>query len=99
MELVPGWLTTNKNRSLIIEGLEKDIRNDEVIIKNPYFTNEAYTFIYDSNGRPVAMGKHKTMSVVEDLDTDVYADDSIFGTAITNQIRKNFNKNLAITPK
>lgn len=99
VELVPGWLTTNKNRSLIIEGLEKDIRNDEVIIKNPYFTNEAYTFIYDSNGRPVAMGKHKTMSVVEDLDTDVYADDSIFGTAITNQIRKNFNKNLAITPK
>ena len=58
-EKIPGWLTTQKNRSLIVEGLEKDIREDEVIIKDPFFVQEAYTFIYDGMGRPVAMGKHR----------------------------------------
>ena len=29
-----------------------------VTIKDPFFVQEAYTFIYDGLGRPVAMGKH-----------------------------------------
>lgn len=92
VEDVPGWLTTNKNRSVIIEGLEKDIREDEVIVKDPFFVQEAYTFIYDSTGRPVAMGKHRTNSSVDiDLEGQAYSDDDIFGKAICNHIRKQPN--------
>lgn len=88
-EEIPGWLTTTKNRSLIIEGLEKDIREDTVIIKDPFFVQEAYTFIYDGTGRPVAMGKHRNNSSVDiDLEGQTYSDDDIFGKAITNHIRK-----------
>ena len=47
MDKSPGWLTTQKNRSVIIENLEEDIRLDHVIIKDPFFVQEAYTFIYD----------------------------------------------------
>lgn len=89
IEEVPGWLTTTKNRSVIIEGLEQDIRKDEIIIKDPFFTQEAYTFIYDTQGRPVAYGKHsRTTSIEEDSDSDAYSDDLIFATAICNHVRK-----------
>lgn len=87
-EQVPGWLTTSKNRTLIIEGLEKDIREDNLIIKDPFFVQEAYTFIYDGTGRPVAMGKHRSNQDTNDLDDTAYSDDDIFGKAITNHIRK-----------
>ena len=99
-EKIPGWLTTQKNRSLIIEGLEKDIREDEVIIKDPFFVQEAYTFIYDGMGRPVAMGKHRqnNSSVDIDLEGQAYADDDIFGKAICNHIRKTTNRNTVILP-
>ena len=69
-ELVPGWLTTSKNRSVIIEGLEKDIREDSLIIKDPFFVQEAYTFIYDSSGRPIAMGKHNRNNSSVDIDLE-----------------------------
>lgn len=97
----PGWLTTQKNRSVIIENLEEDIRNDNVIIKDPFFVNEAYTFIYDGMGRPVAMGKHRpnTSSVVDiDLDGETYSDDDIFGKAIANHIRKG-KSNIIVQPR
>lgn len=87
-EQVPGWLTTSKNRSLIVEGLEKDIREDNITIKDPFFVQEAYTFIYDGTGRPVAMGKHRSNQDTNDLDDTAYSDDDIFGKAITNHIRK-----------
>lgn len=100
-EEVPGWLTTNKNRSLIIEDLEKDIREDNVIIKDPFFVQEAYTFIYDGVGRPVAMGKHnnKSSSVDIDLEGETYSDDSIFGKAIANRIRKGSNRETIVLPQ
>lgn len=88
VDKAPGWLTTNKNRSVIIEALEKDIREGNVIIKDPFFVNEAYTFIYDGLNRPVAMGKHKANTNADDIDAEVYSDDDIFGKAITNHIRK-----------
>lgn len=95
----PGWLTTNKNRSVIIDGLENDVRNEAVTIKDPFFVHEAYTFVYDSLGRPVAMGKHKTnQSGIDDLETEVYADDDIMGKAICNHIRKG-KTNIIVTPK
>lgn len=100
VEEYPGWLTTTKNRSLIIEGLEKDIREDNCIIKDPFFVQEAYTFIYDGVGRPVAMGKHqRTSSVDIDLEGETYADDDIFGKAITNHIRKSPANNVVVLPQ
>ena len=96
----PGWLTTQKNRSVIIENLEQDIREESVIIKDPFFVQEAYTFIYDGLGRPVAMGKHRANNSAVDIDLegDVYSDDSIFGKAICNHIRKG-KTNIIVQPK
>lgn len=96
----PGWLTTQKNRSVIIENLEQDIREEDVIIKDPFFIQEAYTFIYDGLGRPVAMGKHRANNSAIDIDLegDVYSDDSIFGKAICNHIRKG-KTNIIVQPK
>lgn len=96
----PGWLTTQKNRSVIIENLEQDLREEAVIIKDPFFVQEAYTFIYDGLGRPVAMGKHRANNSAVDIDLegDVYSDDSIFGKAICNHIRKG-KTNIIVQPK
>jgi hypothetical protein len=95
---IPGWYTTKKNRPIIIAELEEDIRNDTIDIKNIFFCQEAYTFIYDSRNRPVAMNKDKAES--EDaLDEHVYVDDSIFGTAIANFVRKQRHKSLTTLPK
>lgn len=100
IEYYPGWLTTTKNRGLIIDGLEEDIRKDQITCKDPFFTNEAYTFIYDGMGRPVAMGKHnRTSSIDIDLEGETYSDDSIFGKAIYNHIRKTHKENVVILPK
>lgn len=100
MDKSPGWLTTQKNRSVIIENLEEDIRLDNVTIKDPFFVQEAYTFIYDGLGRPVAMGKHRAnnSAVDVDLEGDVYADDDIFGKAICNHIRKG-KTNVIVQPR
>lgn len=100
MDKSPGWLTTQKNRSVIIENLEEDIRHDNVIIKDPFFVQEAYTFIYDGLGRPVAMGKHRSngSAVDIDLEGDAYADDDIFGKAICNHIRKG-KTNVIVQPR
>lgn len=99
VEQIPGWLTTTKNRSVIIEGLEKDIREDQVIIKDPFFTQEAYTFIYDNQGRPVAMGKHSRSSSEGEEGENAYSDDLIFGTAIANHIRKSPINTVAVLPQ
>lgn len=101
VEQYPGWITTSKNRSLIIDGLEEDIRKDNITIKDPFFIQEAYTFIYDSIGRPVAMGKHNRNNQTSDIDMDgeTYSDDSIFGKAIYNHVRKNYKPSLIIQPK
>lgn len=100
-EKVPGWLTTTKNRSLIIEGLERDIREDNIIVKDPFFVQEAYTFIYDSNSRPVALGKHRASnsSVDIDLEGETYSDDDIFGKAICNHIRKAPRNSVIVLPE
>lgn len=98
MDKSPGWLTTNKNRSVIIDGLENDIRENNIIVKDPFFVQEAYTFIYDSLNRPVAMGKHRSNYEAEDDSDLVYSDDDIMGKAITNHIRKG-RTNVIIQPR
>ena len=98
MDKSPGWLTTNKNRSVIIDGLESDVREENIIIKDPFFVQEAYTFIYDSLNRPVAMGKHRTNAEAEEDSDLVYADDDIMGKAITNHIRKG-KTNVIVQPR
>lgn len=99
VDTAPGWLTTSKNRPVIIDGLEADIRNDVITCKDPFFVYEAKTFIYDSLGRPVAMGKHKANREGDDsLSEDTYADDDIMGKAICNHIRKG-KQNIIIQPR
>lgn len=97
-ESIPGWLTTSKNRSVIIDELEQDIRNEDIYIRDPFFVQEAYTFIYDASNRPVALGKGKTASE-DELDGQTYTDDSIMAKAITNFIRKGKQKSLIVSPK
>lgn len=98
MDKSPGWLTTNKNRSVIIDGLESDVREGNILVKDPFFVQEAYTFIYDSLNRPVAMGKHRTNAEAEEDSDLVYADDDIMGKAITNHIRKG-KTNVIVQPR
>lgn len=90
---IAGWYTTKNNRPVIISQLEEDIRQDSVIIKDPRFVEEAYTFIYDDSNRAVAMGKGKG-SADDDMEEDdsQYTDDSIMAKAITNHIRKGWVK-------
>lgn len=97
---VPGWLTTTKNRGIIINGLEEDIRNGNIITKDPFFVSEAYTFIYDDTNRPIAMGKGKRGSEDEELLSDEgFSDDSIMGKAITNHIRKGKERGPIMMPR
>lgn len=98
-EEIPGWLTTSANRPVIIDELEADIRNEEVYIKDPFFVQEAYTFIYDGANRPVALGKGRKARSEEDIDEETYTDDSIMAKAITNFIRKGKQKSIVVPPK
>lgn len=101
-ELIPGWLTTSKNRPVIIDQLEEDIRNDEVEIKDPFFVQEAYTFIYDETNKPIALGKGRRSSGAGEeggLEDETYTDDSILAKAITNYIRKGNVIKTIIAPK
>lgn len=85
---VPGWYTTTSTRPIIIDELEEDIRNDRVDICNKFFVDEAYTFIYDSRNRPIAMGKDRDNSDDIYSDGEQYTDDSVMAEAITNFVRK-----------
>lgn len=98
---IPGWLTTKKNRPLIIDELEKDIREQTIEIKDPFFVQEAYTFIYDERNKPIAMGKNKRNSSPseDELDDQVYTDDSIMGKCITNFVRKGKLRNTVVLPR
>lgn len=96
-ERFPGWLTTKKNRPVIIDNLEEDIRTKDIQIKDPFFIQEAYTFIYDERNKPIAMGKDKKLDEGED-EGEIYTDDSILGKAITNHIRKGKLKNMVTVP-
>lgn len=99
-ELIPGWYTTKANRPVIIDGLETDIRNDAVLIKDVFFVQEAYTFIYDESNRPIALGKNARSGSDDDDASDTnYTDDTILAKCITNHIRKGKTKsNINVAP-
>lgn len=102
VERVPGWYTTTKNRSIMIEELEDDIRNDDIETYDKFFVQEAYTFIYDERNKPVALGKgNSSASDVDPLDDEEnkYTDDSILAKSITNFIRKGKVTSTIITPR
>lgn len=101
VEKIPGWLTTSKNRPVIVDELEEDVRNDNVLIKDPFFVQEAYTFIYDERNKPIALGKgRKSGSGGGDEEDEItYTDDAIMAKAITNFIRKGKLKTSIIAPQ
>ena len=98
IEKIPGWYTSRKNRPLMISELEEDIRLCNLVIKDPFFCHEAYTFIYDEANRPVAMGKKSSRESSSEDQSESYTDDTIFAKAIANFIRKRVNNTLIVTP-
>ena len=99
-ELIPGWVTTSKNRPIIIAQLEEDIRMGNIVTKDPFFVQEAYTFIYDEANRPVAMGKGRKGNTEDDnLGTEGFTDDAIMGKAICNYVRKGRQQGPIIIPR
>ncbi len=95
---IPGWMTTRQSRPIIISHLEEDIRLGTVKTVDPFFVQEAYTFIYDDQNRPVAMGKGK-VSDDDELSDNTFSDDSIMAKAITNYIRKGKTVGPIILPR
>lgn len=100
-EKIPGWYTTKKNRPVMIDLLEEDIREGNIIIKDPFFVQEAYTFVYTDSNRPEAMGKGKKNNNTDEgnLTDETYTDDAIMGKAITNIIRKGKKRGPSIMPR
>lgn len=94
---IPGWYTTKKNRPIIIADLEEDIRTQSCNVKDQFFCQEAYTFIYDSRNRPVAMNKDKA-ATDELFGEEAYTDDAIFAKAITNFVRKQKQSTVSVIP-
>jgi len=96
---IPGWYTTKANRPIIINELEEDVRQSNINLKDKRFCEETPTFIYDNRNRPVAMNKDKTSSDDPLADDNIYTDDSIFGKAICNHVRKGKVQNHVILPR
>jgi len=94
-QLVPGWLTTGATRPVIIDALEDDVRRELVTIKDPFFVQEAYTFIYNNNNKAIALGKDEA----KDDDDEYYTDDAILAKSITNHIRKSPLRTSVMTPR
>ncbi len=94
--LIQGWITTGKSRHEIITGMDEDLTDDLIEMNNPFFVQEAYNFIYNENGKPIALGKQMSIgraaSMYEDKEGPSYNDDSILAACITNEVRKNPGK-------
>lgn len=92
--MIPGWLTTGKSRHEIITGMDADLTDESIELNNPFFVQEANTFIYNSRNKPIALGKDqggggiKSSNMYEEDGAVVYTDDSIIGACIGNEIRK-----------
>lgn len=95
IEKIPGWYTTAKNRPIIIDGLERDLREEAITIKNPFFIAESYTFVYDEANRPVAMNKGDYMGE----GSNTYSDDAIFSECIVNHVRKGNINTITTNPR
>jgi len=91
---VYGWMTTGKSRNDMITTMDDDLGDDSVEMNNPFFVNEAYTFVYSGiSNKPVALGKElgrsSYNSMYEDEDRGgIYTDDAILAACIGNKVRK-----------
>lgn len=92
--LIQGWYTTGRTRHEIITRMDDDLNDDLVEVNNPFFVQESYTFIYNEQNKPIALGKELGRGSVhedmyEDQSTAIYTDDSILAECITNFVRQN----------
>lgn len=92
-----GWYTTTKSRDVIITGMDDDLMNATCELCNPFFVQEGYTFIYNEQNKPIALGKQlKKGSGQGDMYSDenavTYVDDSIMAGCIANEVRKRLNR-------
>lgn len=87
---MPGFTTTAHIRKVMVGEMDADIGRNEVIINNPFFVKQAYTFVYGSDDTPVAVNKRgrHTATMYEDESSDDRIDDSILAACITNYISK-----------
>ncbi len=92
--VVYGWMTTGKSRHEIITNMDDDLTQELVELNNPYFIEEAYTFVYSAmNNKPIALGKDQGRTTSNTMYEDenkggVYTDDAILGSCIGNEVRK-----------
>jgi|SRR6478609_958451 len=99
VQKIPGWYTTSKNRPVVIAELEEDIRLNNLIIKDPEFVREAYTFVYDDRNKPIALGKDSASGSDDGgLEEDTYTDDAILAKAIGNHVRKVRSSGIIVLP-
>lgn len=87
-----GWLTTHKSRHEMITGFDEDLENELIEPWNPYMVKEAYTFVYNDNNKPIALGKGGGSSKSSEFYGETgksYSDDAIIAECITNAVRKN----------
>jgi hypothetical protein len=92
--LISGWITSNKTRHQIIAGLDEDLTSDLIELNNPYFVAEAWTFVYNEDNKPIALGKgsRRSSEIEDDGEANKYTDDAIFAVCIANEVRKNIMK-------
>lgn len=90
-----GWQTTGKTRPEILTTMDDDLRMDRTTLCNPYFAQEAYTFVYNANGKAEALGKSSGggRDIMEDTRLgEGYTDDAIMGACIANYVAKTSNR-------
>ena len=91
-----GWYTSGRSRDLMISEMDSDLIIDAVELCNPFFVQEAKTFIYNTSGKAVALGKdlgRKADGMYQDDKGITYTDDSIIGACIANEVRKRVKSN------
>ncbi|MEN9917296.1 MAG: hypothetical protein RLY40_1228 [Pseudomonadota bacterium] len=96
-----GWYTTSKSRKEMITEMDNDLNEDTIELCNPFFVQEAKTFIYNNQNKAIALGKELGKSgddMYSDESTLVYTDDSIIAACIANQVRKRIGTYKGILP-
>jgi len=91
-----GWHTNGKSRDLMISEMDADLIGDMIELCNPFFVQEAKTFIYNTSGKAIALGKdlgRKADGMYSDDRGITYTDDSIIAACIANEVRKRVKAN------
>lgn len=84
-----GFYTNTKTRSLILVELSEDLELGAINLINPFFSEEAYNFVYGIDNIPRARGKKSNKAADDEVSEGVYfTDDSTMALAITNHVRR-----------